>query len=343
MIGTVVLAVVALLGAMVATLGTKGNNAGVSDRTASTREVGDRYAPSDVQASQAAPTAGYQQTQSGRTDSGTNGTSESNNNGNARPNTNKNQVMPTPAGKPQIIYTGGATIEAKDVAKATVEAHALTSRLGGYVSGSKSNVTDTENAYATLTLRVPSDKFDDLRTGLGKFGEVKDENTSTDDVTLQATDLATRINNQKASIARIRALYAKAATISDITALETELANRESTYNSLLAQQAALRDKTAMSTYTVMFSSPGTAPAPPAADENPGLLAGLKSGWKAFSDTLFAIGNGLGKLAPFAGALLILAAPVYLWWRKRNRRGGDTGGGSHGSGDAGQPSNVTAA
>ena len=101
---------------------------------------------------------------------------------------------------------------------------------------------------------------------------------------------------------------------------------------SLKGQQRSLDDLTALSTIAVTLLGKAAAkPAPPQAAQG-GFLAGLKSGWKAFTASIKVILTVLGALLPFA---VVLGVPVWLvlWWLRRRRT--TTGG-------AAQLSSVTA-
>jgi hypothetical protein len=83
-----------------------------------------------------------------------------------------------------------ATLEVQvDSAEAksnTVET--MTKTEGGYVADSSLNTLDDGTKSATLTLKVPVDRFEAFLTGLGKLGEVKSKNVSGEDLTERISD-----------------------------------------------------------------------------------------------------------------------------------------------------------
>ena len=136
---------------------------------------------------------------------------------------------------------------------------------------------------------------------------------TSEDVTQQSIDVASRLATQKASVARIRALLAQATRIADIVAIEGELSQRESDLESLEAQLKSLNDSVDLATLSVVLSAQG---APQPAKNSYGFVAGLNHGW----DVRRALVVGLtvvGALLPFAVTLLVLGIPALVLWRRR--------------------------
>jgi hypothetical protein len=224
-----------------------------------------------------------------------------------------------PATTRSIVYNGSITVRVDDVNKAANELVGLATGAGGFVGGDQRTL-DAGKSTATLTLRIPADKFsktlDDISHVAG--GKEQSRQVSTEDVTAKVVDLAARIQAQQASVDRVRGLLAKAQTIAEITSVESELSRREAELESLKGQQRSLDDLTALSTIAVTLLGPeAAAPAKPKPAQG-GFLGGLKKGWHAFATTIGVVLTVLGAVLPFA---LLLAVPLGLvwWWRRRNR------------------------
>lgn len=248
------------------------------------------------------------------------------------------QAPGAPAAKPgqaslgqrSIVYTGAMTVRVDNVNGAADQLESIVAGLGGFVGGDQRQM-DSGRSTATLTLRVPADKFTGLLDQIGHLPGAKEQSrqVSTQDVTGQVVDLAARIQAQQASVDRVRALLAKAQSIAEITSVESELSRRESDLESLQAQQRNLADLTALSTISVTLLGPDAIVPPPPPQKKPetGFLAGLKSGWHAFVASVQVVLTVVGALLPFA---IVVGVPVLLvlWWaRRRGRRpeGGQSG------------------
>ena len=171
---------------------------------------------------------------------------------------------------------------------------------------------------SSLTARVPNASLDRVMQQVGALGQVVSRNQSSEDVTAQYVDTASRVQSQTASVARVRALLAQATSLGQIVQIEGELARREADLESLKAQLKSLQDKTSLSTLTISLT-PLTADVAPAPTHDQGFLAGLSAGWHAFTVAVVALLTVLGALLPFVVAVALLAAPV-LWWLRRQRR-----------------------
>ena len=219
-----------------------------------------------------------------------------------------------------IAITAHTTVQTTDV-KAAVDrvTTTVTTRGGRVVSADVDYATPTEpaTARATLVVAIPPTELDAVRATLADVGNVLSFEQQAEDVADQLTDLDTRITNQRASVARIRELYSTASDVDTIVRIEAELTNRETALEQLLASQAALEDRVAMSTLTIDIA---TTPAEPAASDegSTGLADALAGGWSAFAGAMFAIVLVLTAAMPFV--LSVLAIALVAWWVVRRMR-----------------------
>ncbi|MEV5146485.1 DUF4349 domain-containing protein [Streptomyces sp. NPDC052727] len=207
-----------------------------------------------------------------------------------------------------IIRTASLTVEVKDVSKALEAARTTAEDAGGYV-GNETTSRDTDGHEQTrVVLRVPSEKYDEVLTGLQGAGRVVDRTAKAVDVTDQVVDVDSRVKSQRASVARIRALMDRAAKLSDVVALEGELSGRQADLEALLARQASLKDRTSLATITLSLSETPVRQA----DGSPGFTDALAGGWHVFVDVLRWIALALGAALPFVALAALLAL---LWLR----------------------------
>lgn len=215
----------------------------------------------------------------------------------------------------QIIYTVELTVVADDVPAAAAQAASIATAAGGFVAHEQVSGDD----HATLTLSVPSDGHQETVSDLETLGEVTDRSRGTEDVTQEVVDTASRIESQRVSIARIRALLAEATALAEVVEIESELARREADLDALLSRQEELAGLTAMATVTLSLHAAGEAPPPD--DDDSGFLAGLSGGWKA----LLTVGGGaltvIGAVLPFAVVAAMIAVPAYVVLRRRRGQG----------------------
>jgi hypothetical protein len=216
-----------------------------------------------------------------------------------------------------IVYTGSITVQVDNVPAAAATIAGLATGAGGFVGGDQRQL-DADHSTATLTLRVPAEKFGSTLDAIGRDGHEKSRSISTDDVTATVIDLDARIKTQQASVDRMRELLAKAQSVTDVATVEAELSKREADLESMQAKQRNLADLTALSTITATLLGRDAAPPPPAKPPAKGFLGGLQRGWHAFVATVDGLLLVLGALLPF---LIVLGIPaiVLLRWRRRRR------------------------
>ena len=215
-----------------------------------------------------------------------------------------------------IVYTGSITVRVDDVNGAAARAIGFATAAGGFVGQDNRSSGDGSDS-ASLTLRVPAEKFSAVVGQLADLGTEETRGISTEDVTEETIDLDARIAVQQARLDSGRRLLAQAKSLSDLVMLEREVATRESDLASLQAKKRRLADLTALSTITVILLDPTADSA--AKDTPPGFLAGLQGGWNALLASLAVLVTVLGAVLPW---LIALGLPIWalIWAYRRWRR-----------------------
>jgi Domain of unknown function (DUF4349) len=150
----------------------------------------------------------------------------------------------------RIVKTGEVGLEVDNVAAVLAEVRAMAVEVGGYVGGSQAGTLDQS---ASVTLRVPADRFDEVLTRLQELDDVEVASMSTreEDVTSQVVDLGARIRNLEASEASYRALLDRADRIEDILTIQGRLDEVRGQIEQLEAQLAQVEGQAALSTLTI--------------------------------------------------------------------------------------------
>jgi Domain of unknown function (DUF4349) len=280
-----------------------GCGSGGDDNAAQSSTAGGAPAPAVEQAEPAQADQGDQAAQGGAAD------------------TAKNEPAQAPdlsVDQRSIIYTGNITVRVKDVDAAAARATGYAGGAGGFVGADNRSSGGGGNDNASLTLRVPAEKFADVVNQLAGLGEEVERGINTEDVTEQSVDLDARITVQQARVDSGRKLLARANSLTDLVMLEREVATRESDLASLQAKKRRLADLTALSTITAVLLGPAAA-TPGDDDPAPGFLAGLRGGWDALVASLSVLVTVMGALLPW---LIALGLPLWavIWAFRRYRR-----------------------
>ncbi|GGT18666.1 DUF4349 domain-containing protein [Streptomyces purpureus] len=210
-----------------------------------------------------------------------------------------------------MIRTAELSVEVDNAAKALARARTATENAGGHVASETTERVDGTHVTSRVVLRVPQAGYDSVLKELAGTGTLLSRKADAKDVTEQVVDVQSRIATQRASVERVRKLMDQATQLSDVVTLESELSRRQADLESLLAQQASLKDRTTLATITLELSERGKT-APETEDEGPGFLDALSGGWNALVTVVTWIGIALAALAPWAAALLVLFA-VWRW------------------------------
>ena len=188
--------------------------------------------------------------------------------------------------------------------------------MGGFIEsqsfgGSGSGIPDG----ASLTVRIPSEKFDEAFEALGELGTPLNENRSAADVTAQHVDLQARVESLQTSVTRLTDLMQGAATTSELIEAESALAARQAELDSLTAQLEMLEGQVSESTIWVSFTTKSALPGGPA-NFWEGLLAGLNSLTVAGAGALVM----LGVLLPWLVIAAIVTVVVVMLVRSSRKR-----------------------
>lgn len=211
------------------------------------------------------------------------------------------------------VSHGTVSLTADDVADARAEVQRIVDTYAGQVAESQTETDeDGEVVRARMVLRVPVADFNEAMDRLEAVADLRSSDQASDVVTEQYADLAARVRAQEKSLERVEVLFARAGNIRDIMAIESELSRRQADLDSLKGQLRVLDDRTDLSTITVHLERTPEKADQEEGQDRAGFLVGLRDGW----DALAAVGTGLatvaGALLPFAVAIGILAALLWL-------------------------------
>ena len=155
-----------------------------------------------------------------------------------------------------IVRTGSMAVEVADFDAALAKARTAVTGLGGYISGSQM-ATDGDQPYASITYRIPSDRWDDAMTALKALGtKVLNEQTQAVEVTTAVVDLDARIDNLRVTERSLQAIMTQATKIPDILEVQAQLTTVRGEIERLTAERDHLKDQASYGTLTVGWSMP---------------------------------------------------------------------------------------
>ena len=152
----------------------------------------------------------------------------------------------------KIVRTGSLSLQVKELDKAVTAGRDRIRAIGGYVGASR-QTNDGDRSVATITYRIPSDRWEDALTQLRGLGKVLDEQTNAVEVTGQLIDLGARIDNLRASETALQAISRQATKISDVLEVQNRLSEVRGQIEQLEAQRTHLSDQASLGTLQVTY------------------------------------------------------------------------------------------
>lgn len=214
----------------------------------------------------------------------------------------------------KTIQTADLRIQLDDVAAATRSADSIAALAQGLVANAHRSQGENGYSEASLTIRVPADKFADALAALRQLGRVRVDNTNAEDVTRSYNDLAIRLAVKRDLVARLRALLtSRTAKLSDLIEVERELARAVTELEQMEGEQRFLDNQIAMSTIRVsFFHAPIAGPG--------GILDPVTV---ALREALQVLGRSLAtviSVAVFLTPWILITVVAWSLWRFRRRR-----------------------
>jgi len=228
------------------------------------------------------------------------------------------QAAQQPAGQQgtrrSVVYTGTLRVRAGSARRAASDARRVASGAGGYLANENDNSLDKDHQVG-VTLRVPSNRFDQVLGQLSALGKVQERSVDSEDVTDRVVDLQGRLDNAKVSADRLRQLLANAVNITEVVGLEDRLTKRDADIESLTGRLEVIKDQAALATINATFTERDE---PGVAKNLPSFVRSLRNGAVTVANVGLVLLSVLGFLLPFL-PFVILAWLVFRWWRRRHR------------------------
>ena len=228
-----------------------------------------------------------------------------------------------PAIDARIVRTGSIELRVRRGSFEDVwsDAQAVARANGGYVQAASRSGADRGPRSGSITLRVPSAKFDaavDRLRGLDRT-KVERLDIASQDVTQEFVDVKSRLRHDRAVEARLLALLADTDGVSEVLAVQARLDQMQEQIELSKGRLDYLDAMTTTSTIELALSEPGGAVRPEKADEPSVLAESFSDARERFTENVGAAVVWLGGALP---ALVLLAAIGLLArgiMRRRNR------------------------
>jgi hypothetical protein len=214
------------------------------------------------------------------------------------------------------ILTATVQIEAENVSQKFEEVGAIALGAGGVVFSSSFG-NDGDQQTASVTIRIPNDRYQETLAALRKLGTVKQEQSTGTDVTGEYTDLQSRLRNLEATERQYLDLLTKATNINDILIVQDRINATRGEIEQILGRIALLDNQTELSTITVHLFPPAVGLADDGGASGPIEVA--EEAFEASLAVLAGIATGALAVVAFSWWLIPVAAGGWYVGRKQIR------------------------
>ena len=218
----------------------------------------------------------------------------------------------------KIIYSADATVETTVFDETLVKIDELIEKCGGWIESSSVSGANyysisrgnAGNRNANYTLRIPSETFDEVMSGLSTLGNIPYSHIYTENVTAQYYDTQARLDSYKTQELSLLKLMEKAESVEDIITVESKLAEVRYSIESL---QSSLNNWDRRVSYSTVYLTveevseytPEVVIKPSFAQR---FVKAVKSGFKNAGT---AVGNFVLWLVEILPTLVIAAAVIF--------------------------------
>jgi uncharacterized protein DUF4349 len=214
-----------------------------------------------------------------------------------------------------IIRTGQAGIEVDSLEPALALLRMTATRIGGFVGNANIQTGRHQVRQATVEIKVPAGRFDDLAEGLRPLGRVEFLNVGAEDVSEEFVDLTARTANARRMEERLLELLAtRTGKLQDVLSVERELARVREEIERMEGRLRYLKTRAQLSTLSVALHEPSPLVSP-TPGRNP-LAEAVREAWRNFVGVVAAGIASLGYLVP----VLVLGWGVVAGGRRLTRR-----------------------
>jgi Domain of unknown function (DUF4349) len=236
----------------------------------------------------------------------------------------ENSQPQTVAIERKIVRNADLELEANSSEESQQKITAIAESKGGFVvesQQSSSDVRATTRDIVTMTVRVPSAKFNETLDEIRKTANrVIVETIKSDDVTEEFIDIEARLKAKKSLEEQFLEIMKRANSVEDALNVQTQLAEVRGEIEKIEGRKRFLENQASLSTIKIRLQTPSAFSA-----NSSGFFYRLKesfsSGFNFALNFVLVLITFLIGILPF---LLFIVLPVYLliryFWRKQHRQ-----------------------
>jgi hypothetical protein len=214
-----------------------------------------------------------------------------------------------------IIRTGQASIEVDSLEPSMAQLRQIVRRSGGFIADASIQSGRNQIRSATLELKVPASRFDELTEELEPLGKLQFVNVSAEDASEEFVDLTARVaNGRRLEDRLVELLRARTGKLQHVLSVERELARVREEIERMEGRLRFLKTSAQLSTLSVSLYEPA-----PIVASHPGhnlIAEAFKTAWRNFVGVLAGAIASLGFVVP----IVVLGWGTLILTRKYKRK-----------------------
>jgi hypothetical protein len=189
--------------------------------------------------------------------------------------------------------------------------------LDGYVISSETSPNAKGRIVSgQVTLAIPTASMASLLNSLPSDFTASSINFSSVDDTNSIVDLNARLTSAQAHLTALQALLAKATSLANITTLEQQIEDVDTSIDTDQGQLNSLTQAVTDATVTVQLKERGAVTVAVKVSTGPSVSSGVSKGW---NNVLLIVTVALEVLVTAVPALVLLAIGWFVWRLRRRR------------------------
>ena len=218
----------------------------------------------------------------------------------------------------KIVQTAALNLQVEAVGPSFEAVGRIATAAGGFVASSNFSFQG-ENQVASMTIRVPTTRYQDVLREVRALGaKVDSETSNASDVTEEYSDLAARVRNLAATEGQLLLLLGEATTINEVLQVQDRLNGVRGEIERARGRIALLDKLTELATVTVNLR-PVVAVAQVGEGGGVDLGAEVEEAWDASMAFLGGIAAGVVRVVVFAWWLPIVGLPLLFILQRWSR------------------------
>lgn len=165
------------------------------------------------------------------------------------------EPVPQPQDNRKIIRTGDVSLEVDSYDATYAKLNDYVTAEKGMISGANTQKMANGKIRATVTVRIPPERFEAFLAKLKEFGTVQNQTIGSQDITKAYIDLETRQKSKEILAERLRKLLAEGkGTVKELMEVEVQLGNTNEAIEQIKGELKYYDNQVGMSTVTLRLS-----------------------------------------------------------------------------------------